>query len=293
MKSGFVAIVGRPNVGKSTFLNNLLGSKVAIISDKPGTTRHFVHGVYHEENYQIVFVDTPGIHKPKHELGELMNRTALQSLRDADVILFLVDASDSLGKGDQRIIATLKQQNKPVILGLNKIDKISKEKILLKITEYQQEYDFAEIIPISGLNQENTDRLVAILKNYINDEVPYYPPEQVTNRSLEFMIAEIIREKVLTLTAEEVPHSITCLIENMRKTKHKTIIDALIIVDRAALKKIILGRKGAMIKQIGTLARQEIEAMLNDQVYLQLYVKVLPKWREKKGRLRELGYGED
>ncbi len=291
MKSGFVAIVGRPNVGKSTFLNNFLASKVAIISDKPGTTRHFIHGVYHEEDYQIVFVDTPGIHKPKHQLGEVLNQTAYQSLKEADVVFFLVDASAKLGKGDQRIIDVLKQKNRPVILGLNKIDKIKKDEILLKIDEYQKLYDFAAIIPISGLKKENFDSFLQVVKQHLNDDIPYYPKEQVTNRSLEFMVGEIIREKVLFLTKEEVPHSITCLVENMRKTQNKTIIDALIIVDRTSLKKIILGRQGAMIKKIGTLAREEIEALLNDKVYLQLYVKVIKKWREKKDKLKELGYG--
>ncbi len=293
MKSGFIAIVGRPNTGKSTLLNNLLNTKVAIVSDKPGTTRHSIHGVYHEDDYQIVFVDTPGIHKPKHQLGELLNKTAYQSLNEVDAVLFITDASQTLGKGDQLIIDILKQKNKPMILLLNKIDKITKEEVLLKITEYEALADFAEIIPISGLKKDNTDKIIPVLKKYLTDTIPYYEKEQVTNRSHEFMISEIIREKVLNLTEEEIPHAVTCLVENIKKQKEILIISALIIVDRDSLKKIIIGKKGGMIKKIGTLAREEIELLVNQKVFLELHVKVVKKWREKESYIKEFGYGNN
>ncbi len=291
MKSGFVAVIGRPNVGKSTLINNLINSKVAIVSDKPGTTKHQIHGIYHQEDLQIVFVDTPGIHKPKHKLGEVINKAAYQSLNDVDAVLFLVDASSELGAGDLRILEKLKQKETPIILLLNKIDKIKKEQILNKIDEYQALHQFAEIIPISGLKNDNTNTIIEVLKNYLTDNIEYYPKEQITNRSKEFMIQEIVREKVLELTEEEVPHAITCSIESMRETKNKFHITALIIVDRQSLKKIIIGSKGNMIKKIGTLARQEIEVLLNKKIFLELHVKVIKKWREKESVLQELGYG--
>ncbi len=293
MKSGFVAVIGRPNVGKSTLVNNLLNSKVAIISDKPGTTKHSIHGIYNEEDLQIVFVDTPGIHKPKHKLGEMINKSAYHSLHDVDAVLFLVDASSDLGAGDLKILDILKQKEVPIILLLNKIDKINKDEILEKIAEYQALADFAEIIPISGLKNDNTDKIIPVLKKYLTDNIPYYEKEQVTNRSRDFMISEIIREKILKLTDDEVPHSITCLVEKVEKKNETLVIMALIIVDRESLKKIIIGKQGSMIKKIGTLAREEIEYLVGQKVFLELHVKVVKKWREKEGYLKEFGYGND
>lgn len=292
MKSGFIALVGRPNVGKSTLLNSILNQKVTIISDKPGTTRNNIHGVYNEEDTQIVFVDTPGIHKPKHKLGELLNKEAYYSISDVDAIVFLVDVSEGLGMGDKFIIEHLKGVTKPVILLLNKIDKIKKEDILLKISEYKDLYPFKEIIPVSAFKKENLKDLIDTLKNYLTDTIQYYPTDQITNRSLDFMIAETVREKVFKLTKEEVPHAITCLVETRKKDKDKNILTVLIIVDRESLKKIIIGKQGSMIKEIGTQARRDLEVMLGGKVYLELFVKVIVKWREKEKYLREMGFSD-
>ncbi len=293
MKSGFVAIVGRPNVGKSTLINNILDTKVAIISDKPGTTRHSIHGVYNEEDVQIVFVDTPGIHKPKHKLGETLNKSAYHSLNDVDAALFLVDATDDeMGRGDSRILDVLISKKIPIVLVLNKIDKMKKSEILEKIDYYSKIYEFAEIVPISGLKKENVDSLISALKKYLSDEILYYPKEQVTNRSKEFMIGEIVREKVFLLTEEEIPHSVTCVVESIESKKNAKVITVLIIVDRESLKKIIIGKQGSMVKKIGIMAREEIEVLLGEKVYLELFVKVIKKWREKERQINELGYGE-
>ncbi len=290
MKSGFVAIVGRPNVGKSTLINNIVGSKIAITSNKPQTTRNIIQGVYNENDVQIIFVDTPGIHKPKHKLGEYLNRQAYYSINDVDVVVMLVDVSEKIGPGDKFIIDSLKKVDKPVILVLNKIDILKREELLPIIDEYKKLHDFAEIVPVSALKKDNINRFIEVLKKYLNDDIKYYPDEQITNRSTEFLIAEIIREKVLHLTEEEIPHSITCVIEQIKKEKNKYIINAVIVVERDSIKKIIIGKQGQMIKKIGTLARKEIEALLNSKVYLELFVKTVKNWREKERYLKEFGF---
>ncbi len=292
MKSGFVSIVGRPNVGKSTLINNLVGSKVAIISSKPQTTRNNIQGIYHEQDTEIVFIDTPGIHKPNHKLGQYLNKQAYYSLLDSDVILFLIDASMSLGKGDQFVLDKIKEIKKPVILVINKIDKINKEDLMNKILEYKDLYDFADIVPISALKKDNTKELIKVIKKYLKDEIKYYDDDQITNKSTKFLIAEIIREKVFNLTEEEVPHSVTCLVEHIEKNKNSYVINATIIVDRDSLKKIILGSKGSKIKQIGSLARKDIEQLLGSKVYLDLFVKTIKKWRDKDKYLSEFGFDE-
>ncbi len=292
MKSGFVSIVGRPNVGKSTLINNLVGSKVAIISNKPQTTRNNIQGIYHEQDTEIVFIDTPGIHKPNHKLGQYLNKQAYYSLSDSDVILFLIDASMSLGKGDQFVLDKIKEIKKPVILVINKIDKINKEDLMNKILEYKDLYDFADIVPISALKKDNTKELIKVIKKYLKDEIKYYDDDQITNKSTKFLIAEIIREKVFNLTEEEVPHSVTCLVEHIEKNKNSYVINATIIVDRDSLKKIILGSKGSKIKQIGSLARKDIEQLLGSKVYLDLFVKTIKKWRDKDKYLSEFGFDE-
>jgi len=292
MKSGFVSLIGRPNVGKSTLLNSILGKKVAITSSKPQTTRNVIQGVYNEEDMQIVFVDTPGIHKPNHKLGKLLNEGAYKTKDEVDVILFLVDAKAGLGKGDEFIIERIKTTNKPVILVINKIDGLSKEEVFNKINTYKELYDFSEIVPVSALKGNNTKELIRVLKKYLPDAIKYFEDGQVTNRSLEFQIAELIREKVLRLTEEEVPHSITCACEKIIRDKDKTIINAVIIVDRDSLKKIIIGKNGGMIKKIGTLARYDIEEYLGCKVYLELYVKTIKKWRDKEKYLTELGFND-
>lgn len=292
MKSGFVGIIGRPNVGKSSLLNTIMGKKIAITSNKPQTTRNNIQGIYNDEETQMVFVDTPGIHKPKNKLGKLLNKEAYFSMNDTDVILFVVDISTPLGKGDKFIIDMLSEVNKPVILVLNKIDRLPKEQILLKIAEYKDLYNFAEIVPISAIKKDNVDRLLDVIKKYLNDNMRYYDEETYTNSSTEFIIAELIREKILNLTDEEIPHSITCVVEKIEYEKNIVNINGLIIVDRESLKKIIIGKQGTMIKEIGSLARNDIELLLGKKVYLELYVKVLPKWRDKDRYLQQLGFTE-
>ena len=292
MRSGFASFVGRPNVGKSTLINQIVGSKIAIISDKPQTTRNIIQGVYNDDDTQIVFVDTPGIHKPTHKLGQILNRGAYYSIEDVDVVCLLVDAKAGLGKGDKYIIERLKNINKPVILVINKIDGLSKDEIFLKINEYKDLYNFKEIVPISALKNKNVDELIKVIKEYLKDNVKYFDDSMITNRSMQFMIAETVREKILWLTKEEVPHSVTCVVEKIVKDKDKNIINVAIIVDRDALKKIIIGKGGSMIKKIGTLARKDLEEILGTKVYLELYVKTIEKWRDREKYLTEFNFND-
>lgn len=292
MRAGFVSFVGRPNVGKSTLINQIIGTKIAITSDKPGTTRNIIQGIYNNEDTQIVFADTPGIHKPTNKLGQMLNKGAYYSIDDVDVICLLIDAKAGLGKGDKYIIERLKNINKPVILVINKIDGLSKDEIFLKINEYKDLYDFQEIVPISALKNKNIDELIKVIKDYLPDNIKYFEDNTITNRSIQFMIAEIVREKILWLTKEEVPHSVTCVLEKIVKDKDKNIINVAIIVDRDALKKIIIGKGGSMIKKIGTMARKDLEKILGTKVYLELYVKTIEKWREKEKYLAEFNFND-
>ncbi len=292
MKSGFVSFIGRPNVGKSTLINQILKTKIAITSDKPQTTRNIIQGIYNDSNTQIVFVDTPGIHKPSHKLGQMLNRGAYYSIEDVDVVCLLIDAKAGLGKGDKYIIEKLKDIKKPVILVINKIDGLSKDEIFLKINEYKDLYDFKEIVPISALKGKNIDELIKVIKQYLPDNIKYFEDNMITNRSIPFMIGEIVREKILWLTKEEVPHSVTCVTEKIIKDKDKNIINVAIIVDRDALKKIIIGKGGNMIKKIGTMARKDLENILGTKVYLELYVKTIEKWRDKEKYLAEFNFND-
>ncbi len=292
MKSGFVSFVGRPNTGKSTLINNIVGSKIAITSNVSNTTRNIIQGIYNDDDSQIVFVDTPGIHKPNNKLGQILNKGAYYSIDDVDIICLLVDAKAGLGRGDQYVIERLKQIEKPVILVINKIDGLSKDEIFNKINEYKDLYDFKEIVPISALKGNNIDELIKTIKKYLNDTIKYFGDEIKTNKSLEFMVAELVREKILNLTKEEVPHSVTCITEKMVKDKDKNIINVAIIVDRDSLKKIIIGKNGSMIKKIGTLARKDIETLLQTKVYLELYVKTIEKWRDREKYLNEFKFNE-
>ncbi len=292
MHAGFVSFVGRPNVGKSTLINQIIGTKIAITSDKPQTTRNIIQGIYNDNDTQIVFVDTPGIHKPSNKLGQILNKGAYYSIDDVDIICFLIDAKAGLGKGDKYIIQRLKDINKPVILVINKIDGLSKEEIFLKINEYKDLYNFADIVPVSALKNKNIDELLKVIKKYLKDNIKYFEEGTLTNRSTQFMIAEIVREKILWLTKEEVPHSVTCVTEKIIKDKDKNIINVAIIVDRDALKKIIIGKGGSMIKKIGTLARQDLEKILNTKIYLELYVKTIEKWRDREKYLTEFNFND-
>lgn len=292
MKSGFVGIIGRPNVGKSTLVNSIIGKKIAITSSKPQTTRNIIQGIYNENKVQIVFVDTPGIHKPVNKLGKTLNKQAYYSIEDTDIILFLVDAFDGLGKGDIYILDKLKEIDKPVILVINKIDKIPYEEILKRIKDYSELYDFDEIIPVSALTRNNINDLIDTLKKYLPDNIKYYGEDSVTNRSIEFLMAEMVREKIFEFTEEEVPHSITCVTESVGVGKNSYNIRIAVIVDRDSLKKIVIGKQGEMIKKIGIESRKDIEALLNKTVYLELFVKTVKKWREKERYLNEFGFND-
>ena len=290
MKSGFVSIIGRPNVGKSTLLNTLLDTHIAIVSNVAGTTRNAIQGVYNDDEAQIIFIDTPGIHKPQDKLGKYLNKQSYESLEDVDAILFVVDATSIPGKGDKFIIETFKNIETPVILVLNKIDKLNDEGILRAINAYKDLYNFSDIIPISALKDDNTKRLIKILKGYLTDEIKYYDDGTFTNTSLQFMLGEFVREKILNLTNEEVPHSVTCVATHLQDKGNIIEVYVDIIIDRNSLKKIIIGSGGSMLKQIGALARKDMEDLLGKQVYLELYVKTIKNWRDKERYLSELGF---
>ena len=292
MKSGFVSVVGRPNVGKSTLINALIGKKIAITSDKAGTTRNIIYGVYNEEDTQIVFVDTPGIGKSADKLETHLNKKAFSSMEN-DIVLFLVDIASGFGSGDEKILNKLKSDNKKVILVLNKIDKISKEKLFEAINNLKDLYDFLEIVPISSLKENNLKELIKAIKIHLPDNIKYFDDDTITNVTEEFMVGEIIREKVLALTKEEVPHAVTCLVESIKFTKGLCNINALIIVNRDNLKKIIIGKNGSMLKKIGSLAREDIENLLGVKVYLELFVKTIENWKNKEEMFEELKINEN
>ncbi len=292
MKSGFVSLIGRPNVGKSTLLNAIINAKLAITSDIPGTTRNTIEGIYNEADTQIIFIDTPGIHKPQNKLGKILNKESYTAVRDIDAILFITDASDKLGPGDEFILKTLRLTEVPVILVLNKIDKINNEELLKKINEYKDIYPFSDIVPVSALKDDNIKELIRVVKNYLSDNIRYYNADQVTNLSPKFMISELVREKVLRLTLNEVPHSVACVTTYYEDKKDIVEVYVDIIVDRDSLKKIIIGKGGAMLKEIGSQARIDIEDMFNKKVYLELFCKTIPKWREKETILKDLGFSK-
>ncbi len=292
MKSGFVSLTGRPNVGKSTLLNQIIGQKLAITSNKPQTTRNLIQGIYNEDDTQIIFVDTPGIHKPNHKLGQILNRGAYYSIDDVDVVCFLVDAKAGLGGGDKYIIEKLKNVGKPVILVINKIDGLSKDEIFNKILEYKELYNWSDIVPVSALKNKNITELIKVIKKYLPESVKFFDNNTVTNRSLEFMASEIVREKILRLTSDEIPYSVTCVTTKFVKDKDNRIINVDIIVDRDSLKKIIIGKQGQMLKKIGTEARKDLEQILDAKVYLELYVKTIEKWRDREKYLNEFKFND-
>ena len=293
MKSGMVSILGRPNVGKSTLLNEILKKKIAITSDKSGTTRNIILGVYNDCDAQIVFVDTPGIHKPQNKLGKVLNDKAYLTLSDIDLILFMVDISKGFGKGDRFVLERIKDTNKKIILLLNKIDCLKKEELIKRIDEIQNEYDFCEIIPLSAIKKINLDDLIKTIKNYLPHEGKYYDDDYVTNQPKSLIITERVREKALRLTHDEIPHTITCILDSISEDDKLLSAGVTIIVDRDNLKKILIGKNGSMLKEIGTKARLDLEEYFNKKVFLSLYVKVIKNWREKDKFIVELGLKDD
>lgn len=293
-KSGFVAIVGRPNVGKSTLLNRVVGQKIAIMSDKAQTTRNKIQGIHTTDDSQIIFIDTPGIHKPKHRLGDFMVDSALSSLRGVDVILLMVNAEEKRGPGDNFIIDKLKENKTPIFLIINKIDKIHPEKLLEIMNDYQSQLEFAEIIPISATEGNNVETLLTEITKRLPEGPQYYPEDQVTDHPEYFIVSELIREKVLELTREEIPHSVAVVVESMKRNENdKVQVQATIIVERSSQKGIIIGKGGKMLKDIGIKARRDIEVMLGDKIYLELWVKVQKDWRDKQNYLTDYGYRKD
>ena len=291
MKSGFVSIIGRPNVGKSTLINTIINRKVAITSNVSGTTRNIIQGIYNDSDTQIVFVDTPGIHKPINRLGKVLNKEALALTKDVDLILLVVDVASGIGKGDMFILESLKNNDVPVILVLNKIDEITTEKLFKTIDEFKDIYPFVEVVPTSGLKNDNVDHLISVIKKYLHDEVKYFPDEYYTSSSMKFMASEIVREKLLQVTEDEIPHSITCITTLFEEKKDIVNISVDIIVDRDNIKRIIIGKNGSRLKTVGTLARTEIESeLVGKKVYLELFVKTIKNWKDKEKYLVELGF---
>lgn len=290
-KSGFVAVVGRPNVGKSTLINALIGDKIVIVSDKAQTTRNRIICVYTDQEKQIVFMDTPGIHKPKHKLGEFMVTAAVDSLKEVEAVLFLVAANEKRGPGDNFIIEQLEKVKVPVYLCVNKIDTLTKEDLLKVIVSYQDAYPFAGVIPISALEKENLDVLLKELTSTLPEGPQYFPEDMITDQPERLLISDMIREKILLTTRDEVPHSIAVEVEEMKtRDDGTTYIRATIFVERDSQKGIIIGNKGAMLKQLGAQSRLDIQRLLGTKVYLDLWVKVKKDWRNKSGMLSELGY---
>ena len=279
-KSGFIAITGRPNSGKSTLLNQLLGEKVSIVSDKPQTTRHKILGILSQKQGEIIFIDTPGIHKPGHELNKRMMRAVYDSLDGIDLLLVLVDATTRFGSGDQYVVDLIRERGLKTILLLNKIDVLKKDKLLPLISMYSQKFDFAEIVPISALKRENLELLIQLTFKYLPEGPAFYPEDQFTDCHERFLVGELVREKVLLNTAEELPYSTTVVVARFEEKGELALIHCDIYVERDSQRKIIIGRQGMKLKKIGTEARSEIESLLGKKAYLDLFVKVKAKWRD-------------
>jgi GTPase len=294
-KSGFISIIGRPNVGKSTFLNRVIGQKIAIMSDKPQTTRNKVQGVLTLEDSQLIFIDTPGIHKPKHKLGDFMMKVAQNTLKGVDLILFMVNAEEGYGRGEEFIIEKFQTVNTPIFLIINKIDKVHPDELLKLIESYKEKHAFQEIVPISALEGNNVEHLLGVIKKYLPEGPQYYPADQVTDHPERFIVSELIREKALHLTREEIPHSLAVVIDKMERRQDKDVIHvmATVIVERDSQKGIVIGKQGSMLKEIGKLARIDIENLLGSKVFLELWVKVQKDWRNKMAQLRDYGFRDD
>ncbi|MGD6818143.1 GTPase Era [Metabacillus sp. 84] len=294
-KSGFVSIIGRPNVGKSTFLNRVIGQKIAIMSDKPQTTRNKIQGVLTTDDAQTIFIDTPGIHKPKHKLGDFMMKVAQNTLREVDLIMFMINAEEGYGRGDEFIIEKLKEVKTPVFLVINKIDQLHPDQIFPLIEKYKALYPFKEVVPISALQGNNVETLLQQIQSYLPEGPQYYPADQVTDHPERFIISELVREKVLHLTREEIPHSVAVVIDAIerREENASVYVAATVVVERDSQKGIVIGKQGKMLKEVGQRARVDIEALLGSKVFLELWVKVQKDWRNKMNQLRDYGFRED
>lgn len=293
-KSGFVTVVGRPNVGKSTLINYIIGEKITITSDKAQTTRNRVQGIHTTDEEQIVFIDTPGIHKPKHQLGRYMVKTALSTLNEVDIILFMINVSEKMGPGDRFIMERLKTVESPVFLVMNQIDKVHPDELLPMIESYQAEVEFDEVIPVSALDGNNVDVLLEVIISYLEEGPQYYPTDQISDHPEYFIVQELIREKVLELTREEIPHSVAVQTESMEKIDDDMIeVRATIVVERGSQKGIIIGKRGSMLKEIGTRARKDIQKLLGSKIYLELWVQVKDDWRNTPRHLGDFGYQKE
>lgn len=292
MKSGFIAIVGRPNAGKSTLLNSIMNQKLAIISNKPQTTRNNIQGILTDEESQMIFIDTPGIHKPHHELGRTLNKSAYASLQDVDVIYYMVDASVPFGHGEEYVLNQIKGKSENIFLLLNKVDLLSRDKIMKLILEWQKRGNFKEIFPISAMEKLNVEELLKTTKSYLPEGVMYFDSETICDHDENFLISELIREKILFRTHEEVPHSVAVVIENREETDNKIYIQAMIIVEKATQKGILIGKQGKMITSIRLDAQKELRFILGKRVELECYVRVEENWRNKETKIHQFGIGE-
>lgn len=291
-KSGYIGIVGRPNAGKSTLMNALLGEKVAIMSDKPNTTRNNIAGILTKDDVQYVFMDTPGIHKPQQQLGRVLNKNAYIAMEDADVVGWIIDVNQAFGPGDEFILNRLKELHKPVLLLLNKIDRMPKEKLLKRLLYWQEKYDFAEIVPISALKKENLEELLECFKKYLPEGPALYPEEMKSDHDLNFQLCELVREKILFKTHEEIPHSVAVILEKKEQKDNKMYLSFLVIVDRDSQKGILIGKQGSMIRDIRLAAQKEIKEKLGMPVDMELYVRVEKNWRNKEQKIKEFGLDE-
>ncbi len=291
-RSGFVTIIGRPNVGKSTLMNKIIGEKIAIISDKPQTTRNKIQGVYTQKNFQIIFLDTPGIHRPKHRLGQYMVRTAEETLRGVDVILFVVDEGISIGPDDKHIIEQLEGIETPIVLVINKIDKMDQQRLDILYNKYEKTGLFKNIVAVSALEGANLDNLTNLIVSYLPEGPKYFPDHMITDQPERLIAAELIREKILHYTEQEIPHGVAVEISLMEKRKEQDIVDinATIYCEKKSHKAIIIGKGGRKLKGIGKSARKDMERLLGSKVYLELWVKVKENWRDRDSMLRNLGY---
>lgn len=291
MKSGFIAIVGRPNAGKSTLLNNIMKRKLAITSAKPQTTRNNISGILTDSESQMIFVDTPGIHKPHHELGKAMNKNAFTTLQDVDLLFYVVDASVAFGSGEEFVLNQIKNKTENIFLILNKVDLMDKEAIMKQILAWQSRYDFKEIFPISA-NSKDPFELLQYAKQYLPEGPQYFDEQQICDHDDNFLITELIREKILYLTQEEVPHSVAVVLESREESETKLMIQALIVVERSTQKAILIGKQGSMISKITNQARKDLRLLFNKRVELECYVRVEENWRNNLHKLKQLGLGD-